>query len=138
MRKSYGAAFAGIGIGYAVLCMLTAALILWKRTLQPVRAPVPSAHYFQTKRQFSLSPLTRRPSISLSFSRAPDSSAPSMAACPAGNRHVCLRIVSLFEGFIRRSAFRTGSRVLILVCFHRRLEFIFQRPNLFAFHVLLC
>ena len=48
-RTTYGAAFAGIGIGYAVVCMLTAALIVWKSTLQPVRRLSIRALFFTLK-----------------------------------------------------------------------------------------
>ena len=68
MRKSYGAGFAGIGIGYAIVCMLTAALILWKRTLQPVRAPASHPRtIFKRQFKFGLT-LHTRPSVSPSSS----------------------------------------------------------------------
>ncbi len=100
-RTSYGATFAGIGIGYAVVCMLTAALILWKSTLQPVRRPSIRALFFPLKTVNSnLTPPHIHTFLALAtpfplFSRASDSSAPSMGARATGNRYVCIWIVSL-------------------------------------------
>jgi hypothetical protein len=85
----YGAAFPAIGIAYAVVCMLTAAMILWRRALQPVAL---SPLFFLLAREYisALALDLINAFVSICGLLSSDSRAPAVGARRAGGRHVGL------------------------------------------------